>query len=99
MNELKKGLSELVKEAVEQNQPDFDNVLTKKEAEKLIKKYSQQEYFNANDAAKYLGVSITTFWRWRKERKIKSMTFGEITRWKKSDLDEFVEQNFVKGYL
>ena len=44
MDTLRKGISELVKEAVEQNQPDFENILTKKEAKKLIKKYAQQEY-------------------------------------------------------
>lgn len=51
------------------------------------------EYLNATAAAKYLGVSKTTFWRMRKEFPV-SAYFFEVAcpRYKRSDLDEWAKQ-------
>lgn len=98
MDLLRKGISDLVQEAVEQNQPDFDNILTKKEAKKLIKQYAQQEYFNGKEAANYLGVSQTTFWRWKNKYNIKVIVIDDIDRYKKSDLEDFMKEHGVRGY-
>lgn len=99
MDLLRKGISDLVKQEVELNQLDFENILTKKEAKKLIKQYAQQEYFNGEEAANYLGVSPTTFWRWRKEGGIKAHVNGNIVRYKKSDLEDYMRTHSVEGYV
>lgn len=99
MNNLRKGLAELVADTVKQNQPDLENnILTKDDAKKLIKRYASQEYFNARESANYLGVSCATFWKLRQRHKIKSFEIDGIRRWKRSDLDEFIEREAVQGY-
>lgn len=99
MHNFQKGLSELIADVVKQNQPDLENnILTKADARELIKRYASQEYFNGQEAANYLGLSKTTFWRLRQRHKIRSFEIDGILRWKKSDLDEFIEKNAIKGY-
>lgn len=99
MNSLQKGLAELVADTVKQNQPDLENnILTKDDAKKLIKRYASQEYFNATEAANYLGVSRATFLKYRQRHRIKSLEIDGIRRWKRSDLDEFIERYAVQGY-
>lgn len=53
----------------------------------------QTEFLTVTAAAKYLGVSRSTFWRMRKECPI-SAYFFEVScpRYKRSDLDEWAEQ-------
>lgn len=99
MSDLEKSIVQIVNRAVEENQTDADNILTKKEAKKLIKQYAQQEYLNGTEAANYLGVSSTTFWRWKKKYKIKTRVIDDIVRYKKSDLEEFIKKHSVEGYL
>lgn len=51
------------------------------------------EYLKATQAADYLGVSRTTFWRMRKNYPIKAYFFEvSVPRFKRSDLDEWAEQ-------
>ena len=51
------------------------------------------EYLKATQAADYLGVSRTTFWRLRKNYPIKAYFFEvSCPRFKRSDLDEWAEQ-------
>ncbi len=45
----------------------------------------------ANDAAKYLGIGVSTLWRFTAEGKLKSIKLSErITVWTKDELDRFV---------
>ena len=52
----------------------------------------QAEFLTATAAAKYLGISRSTFWRLRKEYPI-SAYFFELSypRFKRSDLEEWAE--------
>ena len=51
------------------------------------------EYLKATQAADYLGVSRTTFWRMRKNYPIRAYFFEvSVPRFKRSDLDEWAEQ-------
>lgn len=50
------------------------------------------EYLKAAQAAEYLGVSRTTFWRLRKEHPLNAYFFEASPRYKRSDLDEWAEQ-------
>lgn len=51
--------------------------------------------FRIKDAAKYLGISVTTFWRYVKEGKIKKgLQYGDnkrITVWRKQWLDDSLD--------
>lgn len=60
---------------------------------------SSKEWLNVRESANYMGISETTFREWRKKYKIPSRTIESVTRWKKSDLDEFWKKRGVKGYL
>ena len=51
------------------------------------------EFLTATEAAKYLGVSRSTFWRLRKEHPIDAYFFKvSCPHYKRSDLDEWAEQ-------
>lgn len=51
------------------------------------------EYLKATQAADYLGVSRTTFWRMRKNYPIKAYFFEvSVPRFKRSDLEEWAQQ-------
>ncbi|MFK5641131.1 helix-turn-helix domain-containing protein [Lactobacillus delbrueckii subsp. bulgaricus] len=51
------------------------------------------EYLKAAQAAEYLGISRTTFWRLRRDYPLKAYFFEvSYPRYKRSDLDEWAEQ-------
>jgi excisionase family DNA binding protein len=51
------------------------------------------EYLTATQAAEYLGVSRTTFWRLRKNYPIKAYFFEvSVPRFNRAGLDEWAEQ-------
>lgn len=54
------------------------------------------EYLKTTQAAEYLGVSRTTFWRLRKEHPIRAYFFEASPRFKRSDIDEWAKQ-FKEG--
>lgn len=102
MSDLEQGILSLAQSAINRKLENNDiHVLTKKEAIKLLKDFAGKEYLNKGEAARYLGVSITTFWRWRQDptNQIPSYTFENITRYKKSDLDKFYESKAIKSYI
>ena len=43
------------------------------------------------DAASYLGVKVVTLRKWIKENKIPAHKIGKLWKFKKSELDEWVE--------
>lgn len=103
MNDLQKGIYQLVVQEVKRTQPKREqNLLNKKDAVKLIKKYTKQytlmEFLNATDAASVLGMSVTQFWRIRQKYNVPVYAMDGMKRYKKSDLIRFAENNCVKGY-
>lgn len=102
MSNLEKSFVQFINKAVKENQSSFEGSLPKETAklvEKYAKKYAQREWLNGTEAANYLGVSNTTFWRWKKAGKIKAYVNGDIVRYKKSDLEEYMETQCVKGFV
>ena len=91
-------LAQFVRSIVIDMKPELKSNLDQKDVKKMIE-LSSREWLNVGESARYLGVSDTTFRKWRKEYKIPSRTIEGITRWKKSDLDEFWNKRGVKGYL
>lgn len=103
MNDLQEAIYKIVVKEVARTEPKRkENFLDKKDAEKLIKKYTRkyvfQEYLNANDAAAVLDMSLTTFWKFRQKYPVPVHVIdGNIKRYKKSELIEFVDKHSVRG--
>lgn len=103
MDDLQRGIYRMVVKEVARTQPKREkNFLSKRDAEKLIKKYTKryalQEYLNATEAADVLGMSLTTFWRFRQEHNVPVHVIDGIKRYRKSELIDCVEENSVRGY-
>ena len=103
MDDLQRGIYRMVVKEVARTEPKRkENFLDKKDAEKLIEKYTRkyvfQEYLNANDAAAVLGMSLTTFWKFRQKYPVPVHVIdGTIKRYKRSELIEFVDKHSVRG--
>lgn len=91
-------LAQFVRSIVIDMKPELKSNLDQKDVKKMIE-LSSRKWLNVGESARYLGVSDTTFRKWRKEYKIPSRTIEGITRWSKSDLDAFWKRRGVKGYL
>lgn len=91
-------LAQFVRSIVINMKPELKSNLDQKDVKKMIE-LSSREWLNVGESARYLGVSDTTFRKWRKEDKIPCYTIENVTRWKKSDLDKYWETRGVKGYL
>lgn len=103
MSDLQEAIYRIVVKEVARTQPKREeNFLSKRDAEKLIKKYTKryalQEYLNATEAADVLGMSLTTFWRFRQEHNVPVHVIDGVKRYKKSELIKCVEDNSVRGY-
>lgn len=103
MDDLQHGIYRMVAREVARTQPKREkNFLSKKDAEKLIKKYARQytlqEFLNATEAADVLDMSLTTFWRYRQKHPVPVYVIDGVKRYKKSELIKYVEDNSVRGY-
>lgn len=103
MDDLQRGIYRMVVKEVERTQPKREkNFLSKRDAVKLIKKftkqYTLQEYLNATEAASVCGMSLTTFWRFRQEHNVPVHVIDGIKRYKRSELIACVEKYSVRGY-
>lgn len=103
MDDLQRGIHRMVVKEVARTEPKRkENFLNKKDAEKLIKKYTKryvlQEYLNVTEAADVLGMGLTTFWRFRQEHNVPVHVIDGVKRYKKSELIKCVEDNSVRGY-
>lgn len=50
-------------------------------------------WYNATNAAKYLGVNRTTFYKWRKKYDIPFAMVDGVIRYGQKDLDKFMEKH------
>lgn len=103
MSDLQEAIYRMVVKEVARTEPKRkENFLNKKDAEKLIKKYTKryvlQEYLNVTEAADVLGMGLTTFWRFRQEHNVPVHVIDGIKRYRKSELIDCVEKNSVRGY-
>lgn len=103
MSDLQEAIYRIVVKEVARTEPKRkENFLNKKDAEKLIKKYTKQytlqEFLNATEAAYVCGMSLTTFWRFRQEHNVPVHVIDGMRRYKKSELIKCIEENSVQGY-
>lgn len=103
MSDLQEAIYKIVVKEVARTEPKRkENFLNKKDAEKLIKKYTKQytlqEFLNATEAAYVCGMSLTTFWRFRQEHNVPVHVIDGIKRYKRSELIACVEKYSVRGY-
>jgi len=55
---------------------------------------STVENFRAKEAAKYLGVGLSTVWLYAKQKKITAIKLSDrVTIFKKDNLDKFINAN------
>lgn len=93
------NLIKFIKSVVTSMIPDIVKFkFNQKDVNRMVELPSK-EWLNVRESANYMGISETTFREWRKKYKIPSRTIESVTRWKKSDLDEFWKKRGVKGYL
>lgn len=83
-------LAQFVRSIVIEMKPELKSDINKADVKRMIES-SSREWLNAKQSANYLGVSVVTFREWRRKYKIPSRTIENVTRWKKSDLDAFLE--------
>lgn len=50
------------------------------------------EYMTAKQAAEYLGISKSSFWRLRQENPIGAYYYGQQPHFKRSDIDQWAER-------
>ncbi len=63
---------------------------------KQATEYSASEYFDRLETAAYLNLSAHTLDRWRSEKShLPYFKIGGAIRYKKSDLDEYLDQHRV----
>lgn len=59
-----------------------------------MSKLDIKQNYRAKEAAKYLGVGLSTIWLWTKQKKITAYKLSDrVTIFKKEDLDRFVNAN------
>lgn len=83
-------LAQFIRSIVIEMKPELKSDINKADVKRMIES-SSREWLNAKQSANYLGVSVVTFREWRRKYKIPSRTIENVTRWKKSDLDAFLE--------
>jgi excisionase family DNA binding protein len=59
-----------------------------------VKEIVEDSYLNSKEAQAYLKVSVTTLYRWRKDKYIKFEKKGGIVRFRKSECDKVLNQVF-----
>jgi len=73
---------------------NFKQVIHKPNRLVIYKDYQMQEHFRAKEAAKYLGVGLSTIWLYIKQEKLKAYKLSDrVTIIKKSDLDSLINAN------
>jgi len=50
----------------------------------------EQEYFDLNDTAIYLGLSCKTLYEWVERRKIPAYKIGRVWRFSRREIEDFV---------
>lgn len=67
--------------------------------EKLIqnkKNTCDVEWLKTNDVTKMLGISSRTLQSWRDKRAIRFSKIGEVILYKKSDIEEFIDDHMIE---
>lgn len=61
---------------------------------------NQIQWLSTGDAAKYLGITTRTLYRFIDEGHLAGYRFGRVIRLKQTDVDQFIESNRIaKGDL
>jgi excisionase family DNA binding protein len=63
---------------------------------KISTSATQPHLMAEQEAANYLAVAYRTLWGWRKQGRISHIRFGRSVRYKREDLDDFIQANRVQ---
>ncbi|ART99215.1 helix-turn-helix domain-containing protein [Lactobacillus gasseri] len=61
--------------------------------ERVIERAIQQQYFNKTESAAYLGISLTTFIKWRKNDALPFYSVNGQILYSKDDLNEYMKKH------
>lgn len=63
------------------------------ELESFVSTSGYPPYMNKKETAKYVGVSYKTFDKWADEVKLPFVKIGNVTRYKRSEVDSFLAKH------
>lgn len=63
------------------------------ELESFVSTSAYPPYMNKKETAKYVGVSYKTFDKWSDEVKLPFVKIGNVTRYKRSEVDSFLAKH------
>lgn len=64
----------------------------------LRQQLNNREWLNSKEAAMYMGVSLNTIYQLTSQGKLShSKPSGKLIFFKKSDLEAFLQQNYIEG--
>ncbi|MDF1866872.1 MAG: helix-turn-helix domain-containing protein [Saprospiraceae bacterium] len=66
---------------------------------KTIKEKQEKQWITENEACKLLDVSKSTIQNYRKKGVIPFSQYGSKIKYKSTDLQAFLEKNYIKNYL
>lgn len=55
-----------------------------------------EDTLNYEEAARELNIATATLQRWVQQRKIRFLKIGKFVRFRRSDLEEFIQRNTVE---
>ena len=55
-----------------------------------------EEWLSGKDVVEMLGISSRTLQNWRDQNAIRYSQIGDIIRYKKTDIDEFLDEHVIK---
>ena len=85
------SLEDHIKEVVALSLRDMAETDDSKELE------SKEEYMSIDDVCSVLKIHRSTLWRWRKYGLIPFMQYGGTIRFKASDINSFINQNYMSN--
>ena len=85
------SLEDHIKEVVAISLRDMEQTDDSKELE------SKEEYMSIDDVCNALKIHKSTLWRWRKQGLIPFMQYGRTIRFKASDINFFINQNYIRN--
>ena len=75
------------------NHGDQSKLETTTNGDRSFDPFADDPLFTADQAAEYLKVGRTTIHKWRHEKRIPCVKFFSDVRFRRSDLNRFVERN------
>lgn len=64
--------------------------------QELLKKENKEDILSREETAKYLGINLSTLWRWTRKEKIKAHSIHGKTFYKRKDISDALQPVIVR---